>query len=129
MSISGLIAVVGVVLSSTYAGSGQFTTVRGVYPLQELRYLRAASGRGGLQLMAGAGAIMLSGVQADEIAPGRLRLSIDRMEALTSYAAEAACDVRMSKAGAFLRLSCKGVLGPRREPFSVSWTAARRPSA
>ena len=94
----------------------------GVYPLGGMDFSHAPSGRGVITLKAGAGAFQLSGDQADEVAPGRWRLRIDRTALLLVSPARGECDMVMREAPpTYVSLRCRVVIGDDPRPVTVEW--------
>ena len=111
------------------AGSGRAVTQGGSYPLGGLDLTHAASGRGVLTIKAGAGALQLSGERADEIAPGRWRLNIDRAALLSVSPARGDCDlVSRTSPPTYVSLSCRVTLGADVSPTTVEWRGDGSPS-
>ena len=111
------------------AGSGRAVTHGGSYPLGGLDLSHAPSGRGVLTIRAGAGALQLSGDQADEIAPGRWRLHIDRAALLTTSPARGECDlVARASPPTYLFLLCSITLGSDASSTVVEWRGDGSPT-
>ena len=111
--------------SVTIAGAGTFTTPSSSYPLGAMVYTTTETGRGVIQLKAGAGAVALSGTEATHPEPRRYRLTIDRIALISQQRAQGVCDLGLSVDGAtYQHLSCRGVLGPMHEPFQLTWSAS-----
>ena len=99
------------------AGEGRAVTHGGSYPLGGMDLTHAPLGRGVLTLRAGAGALQLSGDQADEIAPGRWRLHIDRVALVSAGPARGDCDlVSRASPPTYVSLRCRLRLGDDVEP-------------
>ena len=104
------------------AGSGRAVTHGGFYPLGGMDFSHAPSGRGVITLKAGAGAFQLSGDQADEVAPGRWRLRIDRTALLSVSPAKGDCGrVMRSAPTTYVSLRCRVLIGGDPRPVTVEW--------
>ena len=104
------------------AGSGRAVTHGGIYQLGAMDFSHAPTGRGVITLRAGAGAFQLSGDQADEVAPGRWRLRIDRTALLSVSRAKGGCDMVMRKAPpTYVSLRCRVLIGYDPRPVTVEW--------
>lgn len=111
------------------AGAGQAVTHGGSYPLGGLDLTHAPSGRGILTIKAGAGALQLSGDQANETAPGRWRLHIDRAALLSVAPARGDCElVSRPSLPTYVSLSCSVTLGADAHPTVVTWWGDGSPS-
>ena len=82
-----------------------------------------------LTIRAGAGALQLSGDKADEIAPGRWRLHIDRAALLTTSPARGDCDlVARASPPTYVSLRCSITLGSDTDSTVVEWRGDGSPS-
>ncbi len=108
------------------AGSGRAVTHGGAYPLGGMDFSHALSGRGVITLKAGASAFQLSGDQADEVAPGRWRLQIDRTALLSVEPAKGGCEMVMREAPpTYVSLRCRVRSGGDPRPVTVEWRGDR----
>ena len=113
--------------SVTVPGAGSLTTRASAYPLGAMVYTMVDTGRGVIQLKAGAGAVALSGTDATHPEPRRYRLTIDRVALISRQRAQGVCDLTLSADGSsYKHLSCAGVLGARRAPFQLTWSSSAR---
>ena len=110
-------------------GAGRAVTHGGSYPLGGLDLTHSPSGRGVLTLRAGTGALQLSGDKADETAPGRWRLQIDRAALLSVSSARGECElVSRTSPPSYVSLSCRVTLGADRGATAVEWRGDGSPS-
>ena len=111
------------------AGAGRAVTYRGSYPLGGMDLTHAPSGRGVLTFRAGAGALQLTGDQADEVAPGRWRLRIDHYALISTGPARGDCDlVSRASPPTYVSLSCRVTLAGDASPTVVKWKGDGSPS-
>lgn len=104
------------------SGAGRATTFGGTYPLGGMDFTHAPTGRGVITIRAGSGALQLAGGEADEVAPGRWLLQIDRAAFISEGQASGTCELQMrATPPSYVSLRCTVRFGDDPRPITVEW--------